>query len=319
MGNFEKELTADPRQGFTQTPNLMYDAVMCARFSPAQRNICDLIIRHTYGWHRDEVPISVRELEILFNLDRSWAAKQLSFLIEKKIVLRTRGGGNKKSVLKMNPNIFEWEENILNLGRLKFIRSFLPTEMRPVFVGSSVKKVSVSGPTGVWGPAPTGVLVSAPTGMSVSAPTKVWGPAPMPEQGPCIEQPHSQGHLNKGINKSTNKEINNPLSLNDNNGSYSLAKLLLEKILVNHPDLDMPDLGKWAYIIEEMITTDKRPPETIRKVIIFSQESDFWQMSIISPAKLRKNFRMLEAQRSREEKLNASQKEYTEEYEIFSV
>jgi phage replication O-like protein O len=72
-----------------------------------------------------------------------------------------------------------------------------------------------------------------------------------------------------------------------------LAELLLKKIISRNPNFKRPDLQKWSLDIDRTIRIDKRDPETIRAVIEWCQEDDFWQNNILSTSKLRKQFDQL--------------------------
>ena len=74
---------------------------------------------------------------------------------------------------------------------------------------------------------------------------------------------------------------------------FRLAKLLLEKILINNPKAKTPDIKKWAADIEKLIRIDKHPPDIIEAVIEWCQVDTFWMCNILSAEKLRKQFDQL--------------------------
>jgi len=73
-----------------------------------------------------------------------------------------------------------------------------------------------------------------------------------------------------------------------------LADLLLEEILKNKPDFKKPNLQTWAKDISLILRIDKRTPDRIREVILWSQSDSFWRSTILSPGNLRKQFDRLE-------------------------
>jgi hypothetical protein len=74
---------------------------------------------------------------------------------------------------------------------------------------------------------------------------------------------------------------------------FQLSKKLLDYILINNPNYKMPNLQNWAQHIDYMIRLDKRTPEQINDIIVFSQEDSFWKSNILSTEKLRQKFDQL--------------------------
>lgn len=74
---------------------------------------------------------------------------------------------------------------------------------------------------------------------------------------------------------------------------FQLSKKLLDYILRNHPNYKMPNLQNWAQHIDFMIRLDKRTPEQINDIIVFSQEDSFWKSNVLSTEKLRQKFDQL--------------------------
>lgn len=68
-----------------------------------------------------------------------------------------------------------------------------------------------------------------------------------------------------------------------------LSELLKTKILENNPKARVKENGWWKDV-GLMISDDKRTPEEIKQIIIFSQKDDFWKCNILSMGKLRKQF-----------------------------
>ena len=73
-----------------------------------------------------------------------------------------------------------------------------------------------------------------------------------------------------------------------------LASFLLKEIQKNKPDFKIPNLQVWAKDIDLMIRRDRRIPDRIREVIVWSQADPFWKSNILSPVALRKQFDRLE-------------------------
>lgn len=78
-----------------------------------------------------------------------------------------------------------------------------------------------------------------------------------------------------------------------NSQELQISELLFSLIQARDPKAKKPDFQKWAKHIDLLIRLDKRDPDEIRKVIEWSQQSDFWKNNILSTEKLRKQFTQL--------------------------
>lgn len=94
--------------------------------------------------------------------------------------------------------------------------------------------------------------------------------------------------------KTNSKTNSKTKTFRPNSDEFRLSELLLNLILERKPDFKKPNLQSWAKDIDKMIRLDSRKPETIEKVIQWSQADDFWQNNILSADKLRKQFDKLE-------------------------
>ncbi|MFJ7941557.1 hypothetical protein ACIQYG_24210 [Peribacillus sp. NPDC096622] len=74
---------------------------------------------------------------------------------------------------------------------------------------------------------------------------------------------------------------------------YKLSLRLLKKIKVNSPGFKEPNLQKWSHDFRLMMERDKRSKEQIAYLIDWCQKDSFWKSTILSPAKLRKQFDQL--------------------------
>ena len=103
-------------------------------------------------------------------------------------------------------------------------------------------------------------------------------------------------------NVTTNNNTINNNTINNNTNSTSrsklkfetyhlkLAELLYKQIQSNSPNFKEPNLEKWANEFRLMMDRDKREGKEIQKLIIKTQNDDFWKKNILSPAKLRKHY-----------------------------
>jgi len=78
-----------------------------------------------------------------------------------------------------------------------------------------------------------------------------------------------------------------------NSNEVRLSELLLEKILLRNPNHKKPNIQTWAKDVDRMIRIDLRIPEDIQRVIEWCQADPFWQNTILSAGKLRKQFDQL--------------------------
>ena len=89
------------------------------------------------------------------------------------------------------------------------------------------------------------------------------------------------------------KSIRNKRLFVEDSIEFQLSKKLLDYILINNPNYKMPNLQNWAQHIDYMIRLDKRTPEQINDIIVFSQEDSFWKSNVLSTEKLRQKFDQL--------------------------
>ena len=99
--------------------------------------------------------------------------------------------------------------------------------------------------------------------------------------------------IDKEIEKEKEKKIKNKRLFVEDSIEFQLSKKLLDYILRNHPNYKMPNLQNWAKHIDYMIRLDKRTPEQINDIIVFSQEDSFWKSNVLSTEKLRERFDQL--------------------------
>lgn len=80
-----------------------------------------------------------------------------------------------------------------------------------------------------------------------------------------------------------------------------MAKYFLQKIREWKPDyVFRGNMHTWADHFRKIHELDKRSKESIKEVIDWATSDDFWQVNILSPAKLRKQFDTLQARMNQE-------------------
>ena len=74
---------------------------------------------------------------------------------------------------------------------------------------------------------------------------------------------------------------------------YRLASYIWNYIKKNNEEAKEPNFQKWSKTFDLMIRVDNRSIESIKKTIIFSQNSEFWYKNVLSPDKLRRHYETL--------------------------
>jgi len=122
-----------------------------------------------------------------------------------------------------------------------------------------------------------------------------------------ITEPEGKRIKEKGIQDKRKKDkgvaegSDEPQPLSDSEKSaFELSELLLSEHRKEIPDFlsgkDKAVIPRWAEDIEKLIRIDKKPPETIRQVILWAKADCFWFPNIISGKKLREKFETLYGQ-----------------------
>jgi len=76
--------------------------------------------------------------------------------------------------------------------------------------------------------------------------------------------------------------------------SLEVATEMKDSVLERYPFLtDKINLETWAQSIEQITSIDKHPRESVRPVMEWSQEHQFWQQQIRSGKNLRKHFEQM--------------------------
>jgi hypothetical protein len=68
------------------------------------------------------------------------------------------------------------------------------------------------------------------------------------------------------------------------------ARYLFSKVQANNPEAKEPNWQTWAREFDRLFRIDKRPPVAVRALIDWCQADTFWQVNILGPAKLRKQY-----------------------------
>jgi predicted phage replisome organizer len=100
----------------------------------------------------------------------------------------------------------------------------------------------------------------------------------------------------KEIEKEIEIELKKEKTFQSDSDEYRLAAFLWNYIKKNNEKAKEPNLKSWSKTFDLMIRLDKRVVDDIKKIIVFSQQNDFWYKNILSPHKLRKHYEKLTLQ-----------------------
>lgn len=79
--------------------------------------------------------------------------------------------------------------------------------------------------------------------------------------------------------------------LAEDSDAYKLASRMYEVLCQRNPDIEKPNLQRWARDMDLMIRIDKRTPAAIEGKLLGVQDDDFWHRVILSPSKLRQKWK----------------------------
>jgi hypothetical protein len=103
--------------------------------------------------------------------------------------------------------------------------------------------------------------------------------------------------------KEEREECNTTSSEQRDEGSYParLTNYFRKKILLNNPTYRFQSSEKkWDVVFDRMIRLDKRHPESIKNLIRWVQQDEFWLTNCLSPSKLREKYDELTMKMERE-------------------
>ena len=291
---------------FTAIPNDLLEALINSKMNGTQLRVMLHLARNTYGWRRETAEVSLSGFAEACGSIRQWMSKQLQEMLDQKKIFRSKIQPGKTPVYKINENYSEWDDNYpVSHESFQSERGAQSktSSCEHMTVGTQESCDSMTGPSCDY---MTEGSCDSMTGGSSDSMTS--------DTDRALQQPDSQQQLKKEYKENIKKEKERGFFLEDSL-YFSLAKLLLDKILYRMPAFTQHNLQQWTETIKEIIETDKRNPETVKRVIIFSQSDPFWQSNILEADKLREKFDYVNSKRlSRAGK--RSSKKY-DEYEIY--
>jgi predicted phage replisome organizer len=98
----------------------------------------------------------------------------------------------------------------------------------------------------------------------------------------------------RGKKKEVNSSHDSAKAKYDDDSPYmKLAKRLFEHIKQRNPKQKEPTWQTWADDFRKTVELDNREVDEVTKVLDWSQQDDFWQNNVLSPAKFRKQYDQL--------------------------
>lgn len=94
---------------FTQVPNNLLEALCRVKLSANKKEIVLVILRYTYGYHKDSAQISYLGFSKLTGLGRRYCIKLVKNLVEGKLIIKVVKKKNYPSYFSINPNLNNWK------------------------------------------------------------------------------------------------------------------------------------------------------------------------------------------------------------------
>lgn len=255
--------------GFTRVSNALLEAIMHYPASGLKKDILLFLIRYTYGYQRNTVEVTLKEISENLKRPKSKVGAALRELIRGKIieVVRNYDAARKARILSLNTASEQWNLTEIQPGNRQCTKR--STVYQKGF-SSGYQKVHS-----------TGYLL--------------------------VHSNPAQTPVNKGRNAAPKKSLKKEKKkYNMNSVEFSLSFLLFSLLKERRENFRQPDMQQWCTHIDRLIRIDKQSPEEIERVIKWSQKHIFWQSKTISTEKLRKHYLSLAMQMDSEAEKNNS-------------
>ncbi|MGF3113725.1 phage replisome organizer N-terminal domain-containing protein [Facklamia sp. P9177] len=109
-----------------------------------------------------------------------------------------------------------------------------------------------------------------------------------------VQKSDTEKEIEKEIDIDIKKKSNNSQQSKsryaEDSNYFLLSKFLLSLIKKRNPEHKEPNLQNWADDFRKLVELDKRDLSQVKNVVIWCQNNDFWQNTILSPAKVRKHY-----------------------------
>lgn len=276
--------------GFTRIVNSVMDAWPSARLSSYELAMCIAIARRTFGFNKAKDRIAASQLAEDMQITRPKASSTLNKLLRKNVVIRE---GGSHGPIKINTRTDQW---------LRPEKGTKPPEQTP--------KTEQGDKNGT--PSPNRERKTCPkrehtkdnkqttkntTCSSVDHPEST--PSSTAEQLPAKTNQKPGAAIQSPNGKKWGYEI-------DLEMATAMGELIDSRLGQDAPA--NRNLLSWANELRLMREADNRPAKAILALFAWAQQDQFWKTNILSPAKLRKQWATLAAQRNEQRKGNGNER-----------
>lgn len=313
------------QDNFTRISNIILEALALVRLNRTQYAICHFILRRTYGWNHSYDAISLSDFAAACGTSRSYISRQITDLVHKNIIRRLAHQIGMTSVYAFVTNPAEWDPRCIDIAELianqgRAVYKCAPANERDL---TAVEREEL----GLSGDAAGGWKTLSDTGLparQLLSEEALFAPGALSDgitvnsealsdhdgsqlyemttgglsDGTTVNQDQSPTEpVFKPCLKTGLKTDKNSIIFSSDSMPFQLSQLLFLKIKEHLPRCKIPDLQKWSVSMERLIRLDKRNPEEVREVILFSQADLFWSENILSVDSLRKYYDRLNMKR----------------------
>lgn len=283
-----KNFVARIEKGFTRIPNILFDAIICSNLNITQKDMCYYLIRRSFGWGKHYAAISLNDFAFVCGSFKPYISTQLKELQKKRVVIKYGKLRDQKTVYGMNPDIAQWDKSCIDLN---YFSNFINT--------GSTKRLYPDITPGLFPDETSGLYSDITPGLYPDVTSGLYPditPGLYPDVTSQADSGLEEAELQTPVNKDIKKEKESILYCEDS-PPYKLSALLLQYILKHLPNYKKPNLQRWSEIMDKMMRIDNRDYDEIVKVILFTQQDEFWRSNVLSANKLRKQYDTLNAKR----------------------
>lgn len=247
--------------GYTRIANELLEQVMAAPLTLREMRVVMAVIRLTYGWNRKQARVTGGLLGKLTGLPSTKASQALAALVAKNVVLRH---GGSRSAVSLNKHADQWD---------------------------------LAAPERKTPPPKQAKPDTHQTGNDD------------PKRGDSYQNGKSECYQNGNASKDRKDNLLPSGSKNvDANTSsakrrvwgepidHELAEWMAGIVDALPGGSEKRNLTRWANTFRLMREQDGREPEHIKRLFAWASQDSFWQSNILSPTKLRKQWKALAIQ-----------------------
>ncbi len=247
--------------GYTRIANELLEQVMSAPLTLREMRVVMAVIRLTYGWNRKQARVTGGLLAKLTGLPATKASQALSALVAKRVIIRH---GGSRSAVSFNKHADQW--GLSEPER----KTPPPKQARPDThqTGNDDPKRGDSYQNG---------------------------------KSECYQNGNASKDRKDNLLPSGSKNVDaNPSSAKRRVWGepidHELAEWMAGIVDALPGGSEKRNLTRWAHTLRLMREQDGREPEHIKRLFAWASQDSFWQSNILSPTKLRKQWKALAIQ-----------------------